>query len=93
MNRFTTVNGFLNGSNNIVAGSSGTLLTYDYAGERKTAVSANGTETDTYTYNLDGTLTSGRHHRERHVLHRDLYERYDGPGDRLCRETGFDACV
>jgi YD repeat-containing protein len=54
MNRFLITKGTLSGTT-ISAAANGTTITYDKAGERKTATSA--AETDTYTYQADGYLS------------------------------------
>ncbi|WEK02284.1 MAG: LysM peptidoglycan-binding domain-containing protein [Candidatus Sphingomonas phytovorans] len=55
MNRFVLTMGTLLGGN-IVAGNAGVALTYDPAGNRKTATTAGSSEVETYTYTADGYL-------------------------------------
>jgi len=55
MNRFVTTKGTYNATTHNIDMGTGALITYDLAGERKTAQTSG--ETDTYTYYADGYLS------------------------------------
>ncbi len=58
MNRFTLSEGTLNGSHVIVAGATGSTITYNRDGTRGTVTNGKDGTVETYTYNTDGDITA-----------------------------------